>query len=201
MKPIFITCLCLAALAMPIAAHAQLSESYTFLKAVRDRDGAEVTKTVDKPISGAVIINAKDQSSGETALQIVTKERDLSWMRFFLAKGADVDSKDTHGDTALINASRMGFEEGVVALLQSGAKPNLSNNEGDTAIIAAVQAHHLQTVRLLLGVGADAERADRVAGLSAHDYARRETRYPEILLAIESYKAPKPKAHTAGPTL
>jgi uncharacterized protein len=48
-------------------------------------------------------------------------------------------------------------------------------------------------VRLLLAAGANPDKTDNAAGLSARDYAARDTRSRDILQAIEA-KKPKPAA-------
>ena len=67
--------LLLAALLASLAvtpAMAQFSDSYNFLKAVRDRKGEDAEKFLAAP--GSVIINTRDNSTGETALQTLERE-------------------------------------------------------------------------------------------------------------------------------
>jgi hypothetical protein len=59
---------------------------------------------------------------------------------------------------------------------------------------------NLALVRTLLKGGADPDQADHLAGLSARDYARNETRSPALLEAIENTERPGRKA-VSGPTL
>ena len=181
-----------AALMMPVAAQAQFSESYNFLKGVRDRDGEAVTKIINKPGSGPVMINTRDSSTGEGALHIVTKRRDTLWLSFLLAKGADPNLRDSGGNTALMIASQIGFGEGVSLLLDRRANVDLANNSGETPLIKAVQLRDLATVRALLAAGANPNKADTGAGLSARQYAERDVRAGAILAAINDAK-PKAK--------
>jgi uncharacterized protein len=113
-----------AALLLPVAAQAQFSESYNFLKGVRDRDGEAVTKILNKPGSGAVIINTRDNSTGEAAIHIVTKRRDTTWLSFLLAKGANADMRDAGGNSALMLAVQNRDLATVRTLLTAGANPN-----------------------------------------------------------------------------
>ncbi len=62
-------------LAAPLGAQAY-SDSYTFLKAVRDRDGAKVQSLISEP--GTIVINARDRSGGDGAVHILVRERDLT---------------------------------------------------------------------------------------------------------------------------
>jgi uncharacterized protein len=181
-----------AALVMPVAANAQFSESYNFLKGVRDRDGEAVTKIIQKPGSGSVIVNTRDSSTGEGALHIVTKRRDTVWLSFLLSKGADPNMRDRDGNSALMLASQLSFAEGISLLLDRRASVDLANNSGETPLIRAVQLRDLSTVRTLLVAGANPNKADTGAGLSARQYAERDPRAGAILAAINDAK-PKAK--------
>jgi ankyrin repeat protein len=190
-----------AAVALTIAATplaAQFSSAaYDFIKAVKDRDGSKAQEAIDK--NPSTILLTRDDN-GDNALHIVTKRRDLPWLQFMLAKGVPVDVKDRDGNTALIDAARIGFEDGENQLLQVGAAANLANNRGETALIVATQAHDLSSVRLLLQYGADPRETDHVAGMSAIDYAQRDNRSTQILALLQSVK-PVVHKDVAGPSI
>lgn len=186
-----------AALALvPGIAAAQFSDSYNFLKAVRDRNGAKATEIITKP--GSVIIDTRDQSTYETGLMIVTKARDLSWMAFLLSRSAKADLKDKDGNTALMAAAQIGFVEGAQLLIKYRAGVDVANSSGETPLIKAVQQRDAAMVQLLLTSGANPAKTDSVAGLSARDYAMRDRRSSNILKLIESAKPAKP-AVMSGP--
>jgi ankyrin repeat protein len=65
---------------------------------------------------------------------------------------------------------------------------------GETPLIVAVQQRQVPIIRVLLGAGANPDKADSAAGLSARDYAARDTRSRQILQMIE---ASRPKAAAA----
>jgi ankyrin repeat protein len=98
-------------LAFPASGQQQFSDSFTFLKAVRERDGNKVTDLVSEP--GSVVINTRDRSSGEGALHIVTRGRDLTWLAFLLAKGARPDLQSSRCYTPLTLAAQIGWLEGA----------------------------------------------------------------------------------------
>lgn len=181
---------------MPNAAIAQFSESYNFLKAVRDRDGAKATEIVSKP--GSVIVNTRDEKTGDSPLHIVTKGRDLSWMNFLLARNAKPDQRDNEGNTPLMAATQLGFIEGVQLLIKNKANVDLPNASGETPLIRAVQLRNGPMVQLLMNAGANPTKADTLAGLSARDYAARDQRAAAILKIINETKAAKP-AKNFGP--
>ena len=178
----------------PSVASAQFSDSYNFLKAVRDRDGAKATEILSKP--GNVIVNTRDGNNGETALHIVIKRRDTTWLSFLLARGAKADVRDSQGATPLIAATQISFIEGADLLLKTGAGVDGINNQGETALILAVQNRDVPMVRLLLAAGANPRKTDRVTGQSALDYAARDPRAGVILKMLQETKPPKP---VAGP--
>jgi ankyrin repeat protein len=173
------------------------SDSYTFLKAVRDRDGGKAQPLLDKP--GTTIINSRDPNTGEAALHIVVKGRDSAWTRFMMSRGADLNMRDGSGETPLTSAVRIGWDEGVELLLAQGAKADLPNSKGETPLIVAVQTRNLVIVRQLVGAGANPAVADRVTGQSARDYAARDPRAAAIAKLLDEAKV-KPKA-ISGPTL
>ena len=160
---------------------------------MRDRDGDAVTKILSKPGSGAVIVNTRDQSTGEGALHILTKRRDTTWLSFMLAKDADPNIRDSNGNTPLMLAAQIGYAEGIALLLERRANVDIANNSGETPLIRAVQNRDLATVRTLIAAGADVDKTDRSAGLSARQYAVRDPRAVSILAAINDAK-PKAKA-------
>jgi hypothetical protein len=183
--------------AVPAAAQ-QYSDSYSFLKAVKERDASKVTSLVSEP--GTTVIHSKERSTGEGALHIVTRDRDYGWLSFLMGKGARLDIQDQKGGTPLSLAAQLGWLEGAELLLKYGANPNLANNRGETPLILAVQQRNLPLVRLLLSKGANPKRADSAAGLSAIDYASRDgARSAAILKLLQAPPAPAKKV--AGPKL
>jgi hypothetical protein len=188
-----------AAMVAAVPAGAQsYSDSYTFLKAVKERDGSKVTELVSTP--GTTVINTKERSSGDGALHIVTRERDLSWLTFIMGKGARLDLQNNQGVTPLSLAAQLGWLEGAELLLKYGASVDLANNRGETPLILAVQQRHLPMVRVLMARGANPKKTDSAAGLSALDYATRDgARSASILKLLQAPPAPAKKV--AGPKL
>lgn len=181
------------ALAVPAAAQMTFSDSYTFLKAVKDRDGAKVTELVSAP--GSVVINARDRTNGEGALHYMVRARDITWLAFLLGKGARPDLQSNRGDTPLTLAAQIGWLEGAEQLLLRRASVDLANGRGETPLILATQRRDVPMVRLLLSRRADPKRTDNVAGMSALDYAKQDPRAAPVLRLLEAKVAPaKPAA-------
>ena len=168
-----------ALIAAPAALPAQrFSDSYEFLKAVRDADGKKVTEILDKP--GSRIINTRSADSGEGAVHIVVKRSDATYLKFLLGKGADINLQDSRGNTALMLAVEQACFECVDALVARRANVNLANSSGETPLIRAVQLRNLDLARQLLTAGANPDQRDVLAGMSARDYARVDNRSPAI---------------------
>ncbi len=174
----------LSIFAVPVAA--QFSDSYNFLKAVKDRKGEEAEKFINVPGSGAVIINTKSDDTGETALHIVTARRDYDWLGYLLGKGAKPDVADKKGATPLMLATQLNWADGAQLLLTMGAQVDATNRSGETALIRAVQLRNSEMVRLLMKAGANADKQDSVSGYSARDYALQDGRASAILGIIET---------------
>ena len=184
------------ALLSPVAAQAQFSDNYNFLKAVKDADGQKVTDLIQKP--GSTVINSRDVTSGDTALHLVVARRDNTWLTFLLAKGANPNLTDNNGNTPLMDAVQARFEEGVRSLLSFNAQVDKANGSGETPLIRAVQLRDVELVRLLVAQGANPDKRDTIAGMSARDYAARDSRTPgltEALSAAKTTAAPKGPVH------
>lgn len=188
----------LAAFAIGIGApaSAQFSKSYKFLQAVRDKDGQAVTDELNQP--GSTLVNTRDVTTGQTALSIVTARRDLGWMGFLLAKGADPNIADNRGTTPMMLAANLGFTEGVSLLVGQGARVDESGPTGETPLIIAVNRRDIQLMRVLLKAGANPDRADS-SGRTARDYARLDGADSPLLSEIATNAKPRRTGPTYGP--
>ena len=179
-------------MAIAAPAVAQLTaDSDQFVEAVEKRDGDKATE-----LSRArpKVVDARN-SKGDTGLIIAISRSDRDWTGFLLHKGADPNLPGRGGDTPLIAAARVGFAEAGDWLIGLGAKVDGTNKMGETALIVAVQQRQIPMIKLLLNSGANPDKTDTAAGLSAREYAARDTRSRQILQLIE---AKKPKAAAAS---
>ena len=161
------------------------SDGAAFVEAVRKSDGSAAKKILEE--RGPAIINTRDYE-GNTALVVAINNRDEDWTAFLLQQGADPNLASKGGETPLIAASRIGYDDAVGWLLGLNVKVDAANKMGETALIIAVQQRHPRIVRALLAAGANPDKTDAAAGLSARDYAKRDTRSREILQLIEARK-------------
>ena len=196
-------------MAMPVAAglllvahpvQAQFSGGYKFLEAVKKKDGVKVEESLSK--TGSTVIHSRDISTGRGALHIVTERRDITWLRYLAAKGANVNMRDDKGIAPLQLATSLGWIEGVEFLVSRKANLDESNDTGETPLISAVHRRSKELMRILLKGGADPDRADN-SGRSAREYARLNTADSQLLATIETHaKKANKKASGAvyGPT-
>ena len=182
----------LIALAAP--AHAQFSDGYKFLEAVKKKEGDKVETYLGEP--GSTVILTRDISTGRGALHIVTERRDLVWLKYLTAKGADVNMRDDKGVTPLQLASSLGWVEGVAFLVERKADLDQSNDTGETPLISAVHRRDSAMMRILLKGGADPDRADN-SGRTARDYAKLDSG-GQLLGVIEANAKPKSAAGKPG---
>lgn len=189
----------LLGLAVPQGAHAQFSDSYKFLEAVRKGDTTAILKEIEAP--GVTLVNTRDRSTGETPLLITIGQRDLVMTNYFLSHGARPDLADNNGRTPLMLAVEKRFVEGVQLLLGRKASPNQTNSSGETPLMRAVQLGDLDMVQLLLAAGGDPNRRDTLAGMSAIDYAQRDKRGTGIVEALLAKQKSAPAKGVQGPQL
>ena len=167
----------------PAPALAQFRGAYGFLQAVESRDG---TKATDALKDDPSFVNTRNPDTGETALIIVAKRRDATWLRFLVSKNADPSIADRQGVTPLMHCALMNFTEGAETLLEAKAPVDQTNRRGETALILAVQAKNVAMVRLLVKNGASPDKADHIAGMSARDYAKRDDRTGQMLQLLDA---------------
>ncbi len=151
-----------------VPAQAQFSEAYRFLEAVKKKDGQAVTDALAEP--GSTLVNTRDVTTGESALHIVVARRDVTWVNFLIASGANVNIRDAQGVTPLVLACNLNFVEGVEALLAKGARVDEAGDTGETPLISAVHSRNSELMRVLLHAGANPDRSDN-SGRTARDYA------------------------------
>ncbi len=182
--------------AAPLTAQVGFSPAYAFLKAVRERNAETATAST---LPGSTVINSRDPSTGDGALHILVRGRDLSWLAFMLSRGARPDLQNNQGATALLLAAQIGWREGAEQLLAGRANPNVANSSGETPLIYAVRRFDGPMVRLLMSRGADPNQTDSLSGYSALDYARQDRRGQALIPVLET-RAQPPARPVQGPT-
>ncbi|KAH0425414.1 hypothetical protein CcaCcLH18_10962 [Colletotrichum camelliae] len=102
---------------------------------------------------------------GYPILSYATERRDVEMVGLLIEKGANVNTINPHeySCTALQEAVRQHWKDGVELLLAHGADPDLRNHyeKGSTALLSAVSQHWKDGVELLLAHGADPDLRNR----------------------------------------
>lgn len=131
---------------------------------------------VEKLLALKADVNAHDYD-GKTPLILVVGNIEL--MRLLLDKGANPNSRDNFGNTALLAAPDIANAK---LLLNKGASPNLSNNDGYTLLISAAERGDENLARLLLEHNADPNIINKDGGtaLSWAAYQGRVWRWEEL---------------------
>lgn len=111
--------------------------------------------------------NAKPTKSLEQA----ASEGDLEQVRLHISNGADLNSKDQRGRTALHRAANHGHVEVARLLIENGADVNIGDNQGRTPLQYAAIAGQTEVVRLLLEKGANPNARNRNGGTPFHTAA------------------------------
>lgn len=178
-----------AAVVLPGPALAQFSDSYKFLEAVRKRNDEDLQKLFEK--GGPTIVNTRDQTSLDTGLHIAARQKNLRYVNFLIAAGANVNMRNIDGETPLVIACNLGFIEAVPPLIAAGAKVDEPNSTGETPLITAVHNRNILMMRLLLQAGANPDRKDN-SGRSARDYAMLDPKSETLLAEIKANAKAKP---------
>ncbi len=189
----------LGVIAAPAAAQALYSDSFQFLKLVKDRDGEKVTNILDTP--GQTIVNTRDLTTGETAVHIVAQRRDAIWIKFLTDRGANPNIADAKGVTPIMISANLGHIDGVEALIKAGARVDVASTAGETPLMGAVHRRDIALVRLFLENGADPDRNDN-SGRSARDYAELmgSKRLMDEFIAADEARAGNGEPQTYGPS-
>ena len=115
-----------------------------------------------------------------------TKRKDLNKVEELIKSGANLNTKDTFGGTALIIASNIGHTEIVKLLIESGSDVNIASNDGRTALMkASGRRGDADIVKLLLENGADSDIQNN-GGSTALIYACKIGNIDIIKLLLEN---------------
>jgi ankyrin repeat protein len=143
------------------------------LQDVWDGDLAKVELIVKKGAN----VNSAEPKKKRTPLMLAATKRNLDVVRFLVEKGADVNARDSDGQTALMYACRQRFNDVpdnsvAIFLLDNGAEVNLrSTKKGYTALMLASGAGNAELVRKMLEKGADPSIEDNF-GVTAAEVAQ-----------------------------
>lgn len=153
-------------------------------------------KTLEKLIKQGGSVNGITHGRGGRPLCAAAAEDHLGCVQLLLKSGAEVDSPNAYGATALHDASYHGSLASAKELLDCGAKPDSTDQNGATPLMAACAAGHVGVVKLLLDHGAKVG-PNVHAALQSSDHTNRGS-IAELLKGVES-APPKSQSSSRSP--
>ena len=94
-------------------------------------------------------IDARNNYTHETALFLAIRAKQRRATKLLVHEGADLEARDSRGETPLCIAAQHGYTE-IVGLLLVRADTEVRNINGDTVLLAAIRSGNTETARLLL---------------------------------------------------
>ena len=93
-------------------------------------------------------------------LPVAAQHGDVETVAVFLKNGFHIDKKDSVGVTALHYAAYHCHSDAVAFLLEKGADKAILTDNNKSSIRLAIEADHVEAVKLLLGAGVKIDSAD-----------------------------------------
>lgn len=148
--------------------------NHTLLQASK-RGNVEAVRAA---LSAGADVNVMDNDWGRrTSLMLASSWPEdslgMGVAEVLLAHGADVDTKDTAGETALMHASYNGRAGVAKTLLAKGADVNVKDEREWTSLMNAAYTGRVDVTKLLLAKGADVHATDK-HGNTALAWARKQ---------------------------
>jgi hypothetical protein len=156
---------------------------------VRSLDGSEnfqYSADPDKDKLKSVGLKARTDEDytgdPDSDLRLASMKGDIDYIRLLIGRGANVNSRDFQGKTALMLATS---EEVLKVLISSGAELDAANRYGVTALIWAADYGHSDLMRVLLAAGANTNLKDEY-GRTALMKAAREGHLEAVGLLLKA---------------
>ena len=114
-------------------------------------------------IMGKTIAN-ETQDSMQNRLLTAAAQNQTEIVQQLLVAGVDIETRDTHGRTALLLATHHNAVEAARILIESGADVNAMDNISDSPYLYAGAEGHLEILHMTLDHGADLTSVNRYGG-------------------------------------
>lgn len=129
---------------------AMAEPSVPLVKAAIDNDMAALKELLE---AGANV-DATDEIYHASALAMAVDSDNLEMVQSLLWAGADVNARNSLGQTALMYLNERSTSEVAEALVAAGAKLDLQDEDGDTALITVAAYNNGEILQVLLDAGA-----------------------------------------------
>ena len=157
-----------------------ISDGYTFLKAVRERDGAR-SPELDLATPSSTVDQHPRPSTGETALHIWCAPATKPGSPSCSAAAPGPTCQNNEGNTPLILAARSAGSTAPTMLLARAPRSISAISSGETPLIVAVQHARHPDGAPAAEPGCQSRPDRQSLGNSALDYARQDPRAAPIL--------------------
>ena len=144
----------------------------------------------DEEIIASISENVQDLEMGDRAgatllwhAVLCNRRKVVEWL---VERGANINTQDENGFSALHIATQERNSEMVSYLLQNGANVNIQDKFGNNPILRANLATPFELLRILLENGADVDMKNYY-GVSCRDT---KIAYPDWLELFDEYKRP-----------
>ncbi len=120
--------------------------------------------SIKRCIDGGISVDSRDMDKNTPIMLVAgsaTRDYKPVVLNYLAKKGADVNARNTDGDTAMHFAGRSGHVEAVLKLAEWKAKVNVKNIQGETPLHCAVRAGYPDVVAEMIKLGADVNAADQ----------------------------------------
>ena len=135
------------------------------------------------------------QEMAQAAFARIPKQS-LAMITALLKAGADVNSRDEYGSTALSWASYRGNKDLVTLLLaQPGIKVDQTSVDGNTALMAAAENGHAEIAEMLLMAGANVSITDK-RGETATSLAQKALAKQQAIVEKQQAMISKLQSHS-----
>ena len=104
--------------------------------------------------------NVRDKMTNSTALEHAVQNSNREMVQVLLWAKADVNFRDSDGQTVLMLLNDKATSELVWDLINAGAKVNARDNDGDTPLISIAESNNVDAIKALLDAGAKVNAAN-----------------------------------------
>jgi ankyrin repeat protein len=137
----------------------------TLDKLIRDGNVEEIRTMLDHGMDP----NFDFPPESETLLYVAVLDRQMGVIQLLIERGANTEVANKTGDTPLVAAARIGYDDAVRYLHSKGASLNHQNRGGATAVtLLSGNSVRLGTLKLLLSLGADPNIQDHYGNTALH---------------------------------
>ena len=154
------------------------------------KSGPSVTNQTDE-LGRSALMRAAYANYADAKTTAETDAKRVAIVELLVRQGAQLDTLDHDGWSALMWASWSGLDAVASKLLELGASHQFADRQGNTALIIAAQRGNARIVKALLAKGGDAGVSNKngvaaraAARMGMAQYPDKQAGYEEVLAAL-----------------